>query len=174
MSRYPDRVQTIINTLAAQHPDLRTGDDDARRRLTRLVAEQTAFELGPNWGTKRADPARPLSADVIATRDPFVGWDFQVAGAVIAQFPESVTLAGQVFVPVDPVDHLGVAPPGAPPSPAGDPPPADPILARLEAIEAAIVTLAQRPDPPPVAVPHPAYRGRFSFGTMRFTPETPS
>lgn len=106
--KYPNRVQEIINELAAKHPELVTGDDDARRQLTRLFAEQCRFELGSNWGTKRASETRPLSADVVCTQNPFVGWDTQLAGGVIAQFPDSIDLTGQVFVPVDPVKHIPV------------------------------------------------------------------
>lgn len=113
--KYPARVQEIIDELARRHPDLVAGDDDARRALTRRFAEQARFELGPNWGTKRASPTRPLSADVICTQDPFVGWDTQIAGGIIAQFPDSIDLAGQVFVAVDPIDHLqAFVPPGEP------------------------------------------------------------
>jgi hypothetical protein len=107
--KYPSRVQEIINELAARNPALVRGDDEARRQLTRLIAEQCRFELGPNWGTKRASETRPLSADVVCTQDPFVGWDTQIAGGTIAQFPESIDLTGQVFVPVDPVQHLAVS-----------------------------------------------------------------
>jgi hypothetical protein len=107
--RYPNRVQDIINELAAKNPELVRGDDEARRQLTRLIAEQCRFELGPNWGTKRASEARPLSADVVCTENPFVGWDTQIAGGTIAQFPESIDLTGQVFVRVDPVQHLAVS-----------------------------------------------------------------
>lgn len=127
--KWPDRVQAIVEALAAAHRDLQFGDDVARRRLTMLFAEQCCFELGSNWGTKRADPGRPLSADVICTRDPFVGWDTQIAGGVIAQFPESIDLAGQVFVPVEPANHLGAGEPASPPPASAD------LAARLEAIE---------------------------------------
>src|SRR5262245_16436058 len=104
--RYPSRVQEIVNQLASKNPELVRGDDEARRQLTRLIAEQCRFELGPNWGTKRASATRPLSADVVCTQDPFIGWDTQIAGGTIAQFPESIDLTGQVFVPVDPVQHV--------------------------------------------------------------------
>jgi hypothetical protein len=138
--KYPARVQQIIDELARKNPDLVAGDDEARRRLTMLFAQQARFELGPNWGTKRASPTRPLSADAICTQDPFVGWDTQIAGGVIAQFPESIDLAGQVFVPVDPVDHLRTStPPVSEPTGGGGettPPAADRTAEILAAIQA--------------------------------------
>jgi len=143
--RYPDRVQGIINELAAKNPDLVRGDDEARRQLTRFIAEQCRFELGPNWGTKRASETRPLSADVVCMQNPFVGWDTQIAGGTIAQFPESIELAGQVFVPVDPVQHL----------PASDSPPdsvlqlqkqIEAIRARLDRLEREVLRSGDRVD----------------------------
>jgi hypothetical protein len=106
--KYPDRVQEIINTLADMHPELVHGDDEARRSLTMLFAQQCCFELGSEWGTKKSSTSSPLSADVVAFTDGFifVGWDTQIAGGIIAQFPDSINLTGQVFVAVDPVNHL--------------------------------------------------------------------
>jgi hypothetical protein len=102
-------VQDIINTLADMHQDLVHGDDDARRKLTMLFAEQCCFELGSEWGTKKSSQLSPLSADVVAFTDGFIfiGWDTQLASGIIAQFPDSIDLAGQVFVSVNPVDNIG-------------------------------------------------------------------
>jgi hypothetical protein len=38
-----------------------------------------------------------------------VGWDTQIAGGTIAQFPGSIDLTGQVFIAVEPVQHLAAA-----------------------------------------------------------------
>jgi hypothetical protein len=104
----PDRVKEIVTSLAARFPDLRKGDDDQRRALIRKCAEQIRFELGESWGTKRAGEGRPPSKDAIARM--FEGTLF---GAVVInettrepQFPMMEALAGQVFIPVDPVNHL--------------------------------------------------------------------
>lgn len=119
--QWPLRVQAIVQTLGDLLPELLQGTDDQRRDLNRMMAEQCGFELGPNWGTKRADHTRPMSKDVICTHEPFVGWDVQVVDAdgvrAIAQMPESLDLSGQVFVPVDPINHLSVPTPADPPLP---------------------------------------------------------
>ena len=149
---WPLRVQEIVNLLAAGVPH--DAPDERRRATTRQIAQQCRFELGSNWGTKRADPGRPLSADVVCTQSPFVGWDWSVPGG-IAQFPERIDLTGQTFVAVVPVNHLGTrspAPDPSPPAPAPPPapPPVDlgPILSRLDRIDAALLALVGKPAPP--------------------------
>src|SRR3990167_7431581 len=149
---WPDRVQVIVNTLAAgvAHTD----PDDVRRAVTQKIAEQCRFEFGPNWGTKRADPGRPLSTDVVCTQSPFVGWDWSVPGG-IAQFPESIDLTGQVFVVVSPGDHLGVVPPVPAPSPPVAPPvDLAPVLAEIAELRVLVLLLLDRPP-----VTFPAYEG---------------
>jgi hypothetical protein len=117
--KWPDRVQQIVNVLAAGVSH--SAPDEVRRATTEKIAQQCRFELGPNWGWKRADPGRPLSTDVFCTREPFVGWDWSIPSGV-AEFPESVDLTGQVFVEVEPVNHLGTVPdPGTPPPDPGTP-----------------------------------------------------
>ena len=121
MPRWPDRVQVIVNALAAKHPDLVQGDDEARRKLTGFFAEQCRFELGPAWGRKRYGGG-PISADIICYKDHtmFIGWDTQLAGGVITQWPDSIDLSvdpEHKFIAVDPVDHLGSASPGPAPQP---------------------------------------------------------
>lgn len=152
--RVPDRVVEICRALWSR--DLAEGDDDARRALTRLIAEQVAFELGPQWGTKRADPGRPPSKDavayqLVAVRDGQVvgttgllAWDWQ-NGTTREVNPagEMQDITGQVFIPVAPTNHLGES--GAPPE---VPPPVTPpedvlgqILARLSAAEKALADI---------------------------------
>ena len=140
---WPTRVQAIVNALAELLPELVfqmvdgervSAPDESRRQLTGMVAAQCAFEQvgGFRWGTKRADPGRPLSADTIAIDTPFVGWDFQLPAGQIAQWPESIDLTGQVFVPVEPVNHLSVPP--FLPVPEPTPPPTDALEAILQAL----------------------------------------
>ena len=130
---WPDRVQQIVNTLAAGVAH--DAPDELRRATTMKIAQQCRYELGPNWGTKRADPGRPLSADVICTQSPFVGWDWSVPTG-IAQFPDSLDLTGQVFVLVEAVDHLGVGQPPVPPPERDD-------IVRLTALVRAITIEVQ-------------------------------
>src|SRR3990167_461830 len=123
--RWSDRTQVIVNTLAGLHPELVQGDDEARRRLTGLFAEQCRFEFGSAWGRKRYGGGPP-SADVVAYKENsiFVGWDTQLSGGVIAQFPDSIDLSldpEQKFIEVEPINHLGADPvPGPEPPPNGD------------------------------------------------------
>jgi hypothetical protein len=178
---YPTRVQEIVDALASRHPDLVHGDDEQRRQLTGLIAEQVRFELGPNWGRKRADPGRPISVDVICTQVPFVGWDIQIAGGVIAHFPDAIDLTGQVFVPVEPVDHLGVGQPQPNPEPQPVPVP-QPIdlqplleavaglLAKLEQQHQEVMAKLSEPLPlPPVTFP--VYRGKILGFGVTLTPD---
>lgn len=132
--KWPARVQQIVDTLAAGIAH--SAPDEERRAATQKIAEQCRFELGPKWGWKRADPGRPLSTDVFCTREPFVGWDWSVPDGV-AQFPESIDLAGQVFVEVEPKNHLGGEPlPGeVPPNPGTPQPELGELTARVKALE---------------------------------------
>ena len=118
MAKWPSRVQEIVEEMAG-YRDWYAAPDEDRRARTQAIAEQCCFELGDNWGHKRADPGRPPSADVFCTASPFEGWDWSVPGG-IAQFPDSIDLTGQTFIKVDPINHLGVAEP-----PESEPP--DPI-----------------------------------------------
>lgn len=125
---WPDRVQVIFELLAKKFPELtdRTSDEK-RRNFTMLFAQQCAHELGPNWGTKRADPDRPLASKVICTRSPFIGWEWDSPSG-LAIFPQSIPLDGQVFVEVIPFDWLGAAvivppKPVDPPAPPSKEPP---------------------------------------------------
>jgi len=106
--KWPSRVQEIVSEIARRNSSLLIPDEESRRKLTLMFAQQCRFELGSNWGTKRADSGRPLSKDTICTRNPFIGWDTQIGGSVItvAEFPDSVDLTGQVFVEVEPINHL--------------------------------------------------------------------
>lgn len=115
---FAPRVQEIVNRFSAQFPDLRTSkNDDDRRALTQKIAEQVAFELGPRWGQKRADPGRPISKDTLAFKgdDQLHGWDlFNGSTREANQFPDEINPAEmreQVFVPVTPTNHFSVETP---------------------------------------------------------------
>jgi hypothetical protein len=118
---------------------------------TRRIAEQFAFSFpSEGWGQKSADPHRPISDNVIARRDPFVG--FQVVPATLA--PTSYDLRGQVFHAVTPVNHLGdVSKPEPPPPPPPPPPTTEPlpdlaaVLAELRALRQEVNALVAREFP---------------------------
>ncbi len=119
----PARVIQIVQALYSRNTVLARGTDDQRRQLVMLIAQQVRFELGPSWGTKRADPGRPLSKDAIAQKQPdgtLLAWDL-IGGASRKPFPNpgSIDISKQVFVAVEPFDYLGVGvvvPPPPPPS----------------------------------------------------------
>lgn len=137
--KYPPRVQEIINGVFHLYEDLAHGTDDQRRELTGYIAQQLAFELGPAWGTKRADPGRPLAKDAIAFmgQDQLHIWDWQNGSTRQPnQFPDEVPLdesKAQVFVPVPPkqIWSDGATKPPAPAQPVCNFQPLD--LSTLEA-----------------------------------------
>jgi hypothetical protein len=104
----PDRVKEIITILADRFPDLRKGDDDQRRALTLKFAQHIRFELGESWGTKRAGEGRPPSKDTIARmfEGKLYGADVINGSTREPQFPDMEELPGQLFITVDPVNHL--------------------------------------------------------------------
>ena len=126
--RLPDRVQDITVELYNRHLALAHGDDDQRRQLARMIAEQARYELGPSWGHKRADPGRPPSKDAIAQQQPdgkLFAWDlFNGATREPNADPESIDITGQTFIVVPPVNHLGLEAPVDPePGPTPEPEP---------------------------------------------------
>lgn len=176
--KFAPRVQEIINIFSARYDYLRksTNDDD-RRSLTQKIAEQVAYELGPRWGQKRADPGRPLSKDTLAFNgdDQLHGWDlFNGTTREANQFPDEINpveMKEQVFVLVTPTNHLGA--PSAPSAPPAPPVPQAPapqtcqftpcdcgpdlvaIFAELERLKAevasqtgALAALIAKPTPP--------------------------
>ena len=170
---WPDRVQQIVNQLAlgVEHD----APDEQRRAITQKIAEQCRFELGPNWGWKRADPGRPLSTDVFCTKEPFIGWDWSIPSG-IASFPSSIDLTGQVFVTVQPVNHLDI-----PDTVPTRPTPGTPDLeARLKAIEAelalvrlSLAKLHETPAPvmPAPVIVFPEYTGKLFGYTITLRPK---
>lgn len=128
---WPPRVQQILDELARQHPtwvadDSGGPENTPRYRLNKMVAEQVVCDLGPQWGLKRADPRRPISSEVIAYANgaSFLGWEWENShDGRWEQFPGSIDLAGQTFVPVACVNHLTPEPPPPPPTPSPSPAP---------------------------------------------------
>lgn len=150
----PTVVAVVAGQLAARYPDLALGNDDQRRLLTRRIAEQVAYALGPAWGTKRADPGRPPSKDAIAYLDPdtqrLYSWDWQ-NGTTRAVNPhrtpsgdavEMEDITGQVFIPVSATDYLQSA--GEGPGTPVEPHPAQPAPPDLEAALARLTALEER------------------------------
>lgn len=90
------------------------------------IAQQLAYTFpGEGWGMKAASAGRPVSADVIGRM--MAGTLYGVRVVPFTNAPQTMTLAGQVFVPVGAVNHLRDAAPPPPPPP----PPQDDLVARL-------------------------------------------
>lgn len=142
----PSTGQEVLQKLWARADvnALVRGDDEQRRAAARMFAEQLAFTVDPRWGTKRADKGRPPSKDGVARfvdtpKGPALcGWDIVNGSTRELSFPrEGEALIGpdgkigtdddQVFITVDPVDHLGDGKPKPPD------PPEDTELKRLRA-----------------------------------------
>jgi len=92
-------------------------DSTAARTWTWNLAEQFHYSFPKEgWGTKQADATRPQSTDCICTKVPFTGYDVIISqGAptqTLAHYPEPINLTGQIYLAVQPVDHLGAGAPG--------------------------------------------------------------
>ncbi len=100
----------ILVTVGAKYQELRKGDDDQRRAFTLHLAQQLAFSVSREWGTKRADPGRPPSKDAVARviGGRLCSWDVingTTREMVLDAQGEDIT--GQIYIAVDPVDVLG-------------------------------------------------------------------
>jgi hypothetical protein len=181
MPDFPKRGVAIAQALLAQQPNALPGDDDHSRVFIKRVAEQMAYELGPAYGVKSAGPGRPQGPSQIAyTGDAqFGGWRLIDGGTRILDNPPWQAFPGQLFLPVDPVDHLHMR--DQQPPPRSDPPPSpvdlSPILARLATLEQTVNALASQL--PVVASeadealhrPYPRYVAKFWGITIVSVPE---
>ncbi len=157
MPDFPARGRSIIQNLYEANRALAAGSENQQRLLTRLIAEQMAFELGPAWGCKAASPTRPQGPSELAYLEPplwiwrWSDGDGHITGTMGAPLPTPLLMpleqsAGQTFLSVDPIDHLQVSA-TRPPNRPSEPPPAPavdlmPILDRLAALEQTVTALA--------------------------------
>ena len=139
----PDSVKAIRARYMQQYPvpQGQPGEafEEQARQWSIRFAEQVAFELGPMWGMKRADPNRPISKDTLSYNvdDTIRIWDLLTGTG-------TEDIVGQVFVTVEARNHLGVVtsiPPSLPPLPPAD---LGPVMAELSNIRASIDTLSGR------------------------------
>ena len=188
--RLPQPVLDLLRLYALRFP-IPTGapgdehEANVRAWATRF-AEQAAFTYGPVWGMKRADPNRPISKDTITRQanGSLDCWDLLIGTGTgsprLADDPAHHDINGQVFVPVTPTNHLGaVVPP--PPDPGPVPPAVDftGLLARFDALDAAVKALHVEQQLSRAILADlyqrkaPAYVGtvRLWGGPSRFTPE---
>lgn len=114
---------------------------------TQRIAEQLAYSFpAEGWGTKRADPTRDISGDVIARLQGTRLWGVRVVPAV-TEPPFDIT--GQIFVGAPAVNHLGDSgptptptPPPVPPTEPPTEPPTPPAFPGIDALRAALEAIS--------------------------------
>jgi len=136
MSRFlPQQVIAIRDAYKQRFPVPAGGPNPADepfenrcRAWIRGLAEQVRYSTGdPRWGCKNAGGGRPQSKDGLAEQLPEqegrILYNYDMLFGVGTGSPSSVAnpsaldITGQVFMPVNPVNHLGsVVPPQPPPS----------------------------------------------------------
>lgn len=145
----PPAGQQALKQLAVQFAgELQSPDDNVRRVWAMRAAEQLAFTVSPEFGTKRADPGRPLSKDSVARiiGGRLCNWDLVNGSTRQLQFGNAADITGQTFVAVAPRNHLGATPP-QPPAPSPQPPTCPPDqTATVTALRAALVSMTAERD----------------------------
>ena len=113
---------TLLQQFAAKFPLPNTpGGGEEHENKCRAwclkFAEQVHFSTGDaGWGVKSAGANRPQSKDAIARQQgaSLVAWDLMSGAGTgapsLAVNPEFHDIAGQQFIPVAAVDHLGPTP----------------------------------------------------------------
>lgn len=138
----PALGQKLLRKLAEVYSDeIRSPDDEQRRVWAMRAAQQLAFSVSPEWGTKRADPGRPLSKDAVSRviNGRLCNWDIVNGATRELTFGHGEDITGQVFVPVQPKDHLGGTSTPIPPDP--EPPSCEACEANLAVALARIESL---------------------------------
>lgn len=158
----PDSVKAIRARYVAQYP-VPQGEpgeafEERARQWSIRFAEQVAFEQGPLWGMKRADPNRPISKDTITfyADETLRIWDLLTGTGTgkprLVDNPESEDITGQVFVAVTPTNHLGVAQPPVVQPPALPPSDLGPVMDHLAMIASKLDTLQGHVDAVEMAI----------------------
>ena len=149
----PWELSDLLSRYVARYPVPQgaPGDatDEACRQWSIRFAEQAAFsEPEGGYGMKRADPYRPIGKDTLAASrgGRLYVWDLLSGVATgkpaLVPNPTALDVTGQVFVVVQPTNHLGEAPPVDPPV---DPPvePPKSLDKRVLALEEDLLSLRE-------------------------------
>jgi hypothetical protein len=146
--QFPANVRAVRDAFVAKVPVPAGGPnpadsafEDRCRAWTRSLAQQIVFSTNDrSWGCKNAGGGRPQSKDALAHQvgGNLFGFDLLfgvgTGSPSLVPSPSGEDITGQVFMPVDPVDHLGGAPAPGPAvaAPTGD------LAPRVAALEAAV------------------------------------
>lgn len=136
----PPHGQALLRQLAAKESALiKSQNDDDRRAWALKAAEQLAFSVSPQWGTKRSAPGFPQSKDAVARHvdGRLCSWDIVDGSSREVRFGLVEDITGQVFIPVTPRNHV------AAPSPAPEPPAESDLRGLLEELRAELDTAYQ-------------------------------
>src|SRR6185436_12793044 len=145
--QFPANVRAVRDAFVAKVPVPAGGPNPAGaafeercRAWTRSLAQQIVFSTNDrSWGCKNAGGGRPQSKDALAHQvgGNLFGFDLLfgvgTGSPSLVPSPSGEDITGQVFMPVDPVDHLG----GAPASGPAVAPPTSDLAPRVAALEAA-------------------------------------
>lgn len=129
----PTPVQDIVKELWRRNkhlsevkPDGTRSSDEQRRSLMKMIAEQTVFSMGAEYGMKSVGVGSTPSKDTLARLRSagtmqMDAWDlFNGTTLEPNEAPDSFLLTDQIFVPVPPINHLAGGDNGG-----GTPPPVD-------------------------------------------------
>ena len=125
----PEAIKQLLFQFDARFP-VPTGTpgdehEENVRQWTLRFCQQVAYSF-PNqgYGSKRSAPGYPLSKDSLAKRSAEYGlesWDLLLGVGTgnpqLSHDPQYHHIPGQVFVPVEPVNHLSVSQPAPVPAP---------------------------------------------------------
>jgi hypothetical protein len=156
--RLEQKHSDVIEAFAARfHPP--GGDEDALRdHWTPRLVEQMVFSFpGEGWCWKSTSPGSRPSSDVIARRVGGGMWGYDLipnAGTSswrLDAHAGPIDLRTQAPIPMNPVNHLGTAPPVTPPTQPPTQPPAQvvdlsPVLAELRALRGEVQALREAHD----------------------------
>ena len=192
MMTFPVDAFDVMRQLYAKFPVLVQGDEDQRRVLIRICAEQIAYVLGARWGNKK----RAGLGDAFRSKDSIAYleddgtcsvWDTQhgVTRALIVRagsepnYPH-LPVSDATFMTVQPTDHLGLDQPVPDPGPSVPNPGTPDIGARLTAIDRelqlirlSLAKLHEKPAPvmPAPVIVFPEYTGKLFGYTITLRPK---
>ncbi len=114
--------------------------DESARAYSIKFAEQCRFSLGDAWGTKSADPNRPISKDTVTKREgsKLTSYDLMLGvGTGNPQFndnPPAIDTTGQTFHEVAAFDYLSAGNPNPNPNPTPIPTPIPGGIVKVEIV----------------------------------------